>query len=199
MLKKRTIAMLVAGCLVGAQAGIAANEDEVTALDTGYIVPIEQVVVLEPVDQFVVMDLTPAEAEMLSEGNQFVMVETTPVYIAAADTAYQPVDRTVSDRTVSLQAANRSAPAQRSYTAFKGHPSSGVEIAGMSVESNFSSQHVAHANTNTWGNKSAGAFPMNAPELAGIEAQTLEKQRLAQSSFDVRLASAAPVQIGRTE
>ena len=191
MLKKRTIAILVAGCLVGAQAGIAANEAEVTALDAGYTVPIEQVVVIEPAEQFVVMDLTPTEAAMLSDGNQFVIVETTPVYIAAADTAY---DR--ADRSVSLQVANRSVPVQQSYTAFKGHPSSGVEIAGMSPEHQFNSQQ---ANTNAWGHKAAGAFPMNAPELAGIEAQSLEKERLAQSSFNVRLASAAPVQMGRTE
>jgi len=196
MLKKRTIAMLVAGCLVGAQAGIAANDEEVTALDTGYLAPTEHVVVIEPAEQFVVMDLTPAEAEMLSAGNQFVIVETTtPVYVAAADTAYGP-----ADRTVSLQVANRSAPAQKFYSAFKGHPSSASEIAGVSTsgEQQLSSQHVA--NTTTWGHKSAGAFPMNSTETAGIEAQTLEKERLAQrSTSDVRLASAAPVSMGSTE
>ncbi len=183
MLKRRTIAMLVAGTLVGAQAGIAANENDSTAIDTYYLVPTEQVVVIESTDQLFVMVPTLSEADAGGSASEYAIGEQAfpVIYLAAnepkhdmsAEAKRAARDSNADARKTVRTMAPHSAPIEMT---FKGHPASASETAGLNFPTG--SQSFGHQPNRDF--RAAGSFPMNSSETAGISAQTVESMRLAQ-------------------
>ncbi len=171
-LKPRTIALLVAGTLVGAQAVIAASEHERTAMDTITLTPAE-VVTIEPVTL----------SDQAGNTADYVVIESTPVIIAEVEPAGSPA--VVVTNRVTYVAPER--PAQMDLTAFfKGHPSSPNETAGS--ESAAGSAQFAHSSSASY--RMASASPSSVSETAGFTQSEYESMRLAQSRSDTQLASA---------
>ena len=186
MLKRRTIAMLVAGTLVGAQAGIAANE-EIMGSET-YLVPVEQVVILEPV--------VLSETDVMGPTSDLVVIEhTSPtMYVAAAEPTrdYIAATEPVREPRPVVKHERTFAPAGVTYSPtampFKGHPMNVSETAGWTqdmdrYQQQRFTQYPDRDFRGTAGRdyRSAASFPMNVSETAGANPQALEKQRLAQA------------------
>ena len=193
MLKRRTIAMLVAGTLIGAQAGIAANDQESTATDTYYLVPVEQTIILEPV--------VLSEVDISGPTSDLVVIEEVApatIYVASAEPfvvadADRHMKRDVPRDTRSYSGHDRVlTPTNTAYTStelpFKGHPFNASETAGWTPEQVAGSQPTMHRRDHR-----AAGFPMSYAETAGASTQTLEQERLAASSrSDFQVASATP-------
>ncbi len=191
MLKRRTIAMLVAGTLIGAQAGIAANDQEAT-VDTYLLVPAEQTIVLEPT--------VLSESDVSGQTTDVVVIEEVApatIYIAEADPSRYSEPLAPRDRIASLTQPTASLPSYSSEMPFKGHPMNVSETAGWTLEEVGGSKHFARSTGNEY--RSAGAeyrnaknFPMNVSETAGASSQSLERDRLASAATsDFRVASAS--------
>ena len=192
MLKRRTIAMLVAGTLIGAQAGIAANDQE-ASVDTYLLVPAEQTIVLQPT--------TLSETDVSVPATDVVVIEEVApatIYIAEADPSRYSEPRSYRDRTASLTQPTASLPSYSSELPFKGHPMNVSETAGWTLEEVGGSKHFARSTGNEYRSASAEyrssqSFPMNVSETAGTSSQALERDRLASAaSSDIRVASASP-------
>jgi hypothetical protein len=191
MLKRRTIAMLVAGTLIGAQAGIAANDQE-TTVDTYLLVPAEQTIVLEPT--------TLSESDVSGQVTDVIVIEEVApatIYIAEADPSRYSQPLASRDRTASLTEPTASLPSYSSEMPFKGHPMNVSETAGWSLEEVGGSKHFARTHgvdhrAAARDYRSAESFPMNVSESAGISNQALERDRLAHAaSSDFQVASAS--------
>jgi len=206
MLKRRTIAMLVAGTLIGAQAGIAANEES-TASDTYLLVPVEQAIVLEPV--------VLSETDVSGPTSDLVVIEqTTPMIIAVAEAPRDAMPLAEQSRTEPSRDAKPLAQRDRTFgpsltvqaeKPFKGHPMNVSETAGWNPDAaGYQQRFTQYPDRDYRGAasrdyRSAANFPMNVSETAGISPQSLEQQRLAQAGSDYRVASVPSSSVPRIE